>query len=99
MAINQNPKPLTDEQRMAFTQAYRLYEKWSPQTLDHDAWMQIAQDARSAYADCGMTKLAEDLIVVVINALWRESDERDAKSSQQDAEQIVMTDADGRAVI
>ena len=96
MAINQTA--LSDEQRNAFTIAYRFYEKYHAMDGEPEDWRQAAEDIGKAYCDAGQTDLAQRLLMAIFDAMdaaqkAREDAERNAP------EQTVMTDADGRPVI
>ena len=88
-------KPLSAEEREAFTTAYRFYERWHGIGGSSDDWLALAQNIRELPANMLDNDLCKDLIATVINFL---SDKVKAQEeAERQAEQTVMT-IDGKAV-
>ncbi|MBQ1791228.1 MAG: hypothetical protein II008_13710 [Oscillospiraceae bacterium] len=95
MAIN--PKALSDDQRNAFTEAYRFYEKFHNMDGTAEDWKQAAEAAGQATARCN----GSTLVVKLLFAAWDtiETAQKEREDAARNApEQTVMMDADGKPV-
>lgn len=101
MAIK--PKALSDDQRKAFTAAYRWYEKYHGMDGTAEDWSEALSDATLAIAECGDTYLVNKLIVAVWDVIEHTQIARH-NTAYQDVDwyapkQTVMTGDDGKPVV
>lgn len=91
------PKALTDEQRSAFTLAYRFYERWHSMDGTPEDWKQLAAEVAQANAEGGSTRLVTELLSAVVSTI--SADQRDREQAERlQTEQTVM-EIDGRPVV
>ena len=95
MAIK--PATLSDEQRSAFTAAYRLYERFHAMDGTPEDWLAFVEEYGRAGEELGDSILARFLLMAVLDALEATQKERE-KAKREAPEQMVMTDEDGRPV-
>lgn len=64
-----NRKALSDEQRNAFTVAYRLYEKYHGMDGTPDDWESINNEARDAWEASGRSSLTFHLLTAILDTI------------------------------
>ena len=95
MAIK--PHALSDDQRNAFTAAYRLYEHFHAMDGSPEDWLAFVEEYGRVGEELGDSILARFLLMAVLDTL--EQTQKDRERAEREApEQTVMLDADGRPV-
>lgn len=92
-----NPKALSDEQRNAFTLAYRFYEKWHGMDGTPDDWLQLAKEVAEANAEGGSTRLVTELLAAVVTVI--SADQKDREDAERLQSEQTRMEIDGRPVI
>ena len=91
---------LSDEQRNAFTVAYRLYERFHAMDGTPEDWLAFVEEYGRAGEELGDSILARFLLMAVLDTLETTQKEREREERENPApEQTVMTDADGKPVV
>lgn len=95
MAINN--EALTDEQRNAFTIAYRFYEKFHAMDGTPEDWKQLAAEVAEANAEGGSTRLVTELLASVVTVI--SADQKDREDAERLQSEQTRMEIDGRPVI
>lgn len=90
-------KALNDEQRNAFTVAYRLFEQFHTMTGTTEDWMQFHAAAVEALNQCNNSPLSLRLVMAVTDAL--ELQQKAREDAKQMAPEQTMMELDGQRVI
>jgi hypothetical protein len=94
--VSTNLKPLSAEEREIWTEAYRFYERWHNISGNQEEWLALAKDAGDTSYKLNNNPLAMNVLTAIIDTL---SDRVKAEeTAAREAEQMVMTDVDGKPV-
>ena len=85
---------LTDDQRNAFTLAYRFYERWHSMDGTPEDWRQLAQEVARENARAGETRLVTELLAAVVTVISADQRAREVAESLQSVQTCMEIDGE-----